>query len=180
MFGSKSQDRTAKSTAREAGPTRGSASPEPGHSLIASDMSIDGDCEVKGALRVEGRIVGDVRAGSLELAESGSIRGNVRSTGGDGPNRPFVIGGQVSGCVEAPFVQVGPTGTIRGGVVCRQGDVRGTVAGGVVGRERIAVGGTAVVDGELRTLRLAFEEGGQLNGSVVMSDEPSGRSKPAE
>jgi len=178
MFGAKSQETTTKSSVPRAGVAQAGGSPEPGRSVIASDLSIEGNCEAKGFLRVEGRIVGDVRAGTIEIAESGSIRGNVRSTGGDGSKRPFVIGGQVSGRVEAPFVRVDPTGIVGGGVVCRQADVRGTVEGGVVGRERIAVGGTAVVEGELRTLRLAFEEGGQLNGSVVMSEDRSDRSEP--
>ncbi|NNF14429.1 MAG: polymer-forming cytoskeletal protein [Gemmatimonadetes bacterium] len=132
-------------------------------------MTISGDCIVEGLIRIEGTIVGDVRAAGLELARSGSVKGDLTATGGDG-GETFVIAGEVDGRVHAPKVEVGPNGTVLGGVDADEAKVRGRVEKGIVARKRLTLEETAVVEGDVRATVLALKEGGQVNGTIVMGE----------
>ena len=49
-------------------------------SIIASDMTVVGDLETEGVVRIEGRIRGTVRAGAQVLVSAGAvIEGDLRS-----------------------------------------------------------------------------------------------------
>lgn len=140
-----------------------------GTSVIAKEMRISGDCVVDGRIRIEGTVVGDVRAAGLELTRSGSVKGDLSAAGG-GVSEPFVIAGRVDGRVHAPSVEVGPEGSIMGGVEADEAKVRGRVEGGIVARKRLILEETAVVEGDVRASTLALKEGGQVNGTIIMGD----------
>ncbi len=165
MLGKKTKDQEeARGTS-----ARSAASASPGTSVIAREMVITGDCIVEGRIRIEGTIVGDVRAAGLELARSGSVKGDLTATQGpDG--EPFVIAGEVDGRVHAPKVEVGPNGAILGGVEADEAKVRGRVEKGILARKRLFLEETAVVEGDVRATNLALKEGGQVNGTIVMGD----------
>jgi cytoskeletal protein CcmA (bactofilin family) len=64
-------------------------------SIIASDMTVIGDLETEGVVRVEGRVRGTVRAGTQVLVASGAV------IEGDLHAQEAVIAGQVSGAIHA-------------------------------------------------------------------------------
>lgn len=145
--------------------------PDRGTSVISKEMRIEGDCIVEGSVRIEGRISGSVKALGLELAESGSVEGDLSAAGAGGKDgRAFVISGRVDGSVDAPRVDITPTGSVLQGVVADEAHVRGRIEGGIVARHRLVLEETAVVEGDVRARRLALKEGGQVNGTILMGD----------
>lgn len=165
MLGKKTKDQEVSQRT----PGRSGAPASAGTSVISREMRINGDCIVEGRIRIEGTIVGDVQAAGLELARSGSVKGDLTATQGpDG--EPFVIAGEVDGRVHAPKVEVGPNGSILGGVEADEAKVRGRVEKGIVARKRLILEETAVVEGDVRATNLALKEGGQVNGTIVMGD----------
>ncbi len=69
--------------------------PEAVISIIGAGMSLDGDCETDGSLRIEGTIRGNVRAGkSVAIGKNGLVDGSIFT-------QDAVISGQVLGSVTA-------------------------------------------------------------------------------
>jgi cytoskeletal protein CcmA (bactofilin family) len=64
-------------------------------SIIASDMTVIGDLETEGVVRVEGRVRGAVRVGAQILVAQGAV------IEGDLHTQEAVIAGQVSGAIHA-------------------------------------------------------------------------------
>jgi cytoskeletal protein CcmA (bactofilin family) len=64
-------------------------------SIIASDMTVIGDLETEGVVRIEGTIKGTVRVGSQVLVAQGAV------IEGDLHTQEAVIAGQVSGAIHA-------------------------------------------------------------------------------
>lgn len=64
-------------------------------SIIGSGMTVVGDCETAGTLRIEGRVEGTVRAGkAVVVGKEGSVKGDILT-------QDAVIGGEVSGSIVA-------------------------------------------------------------------------------
>jgi cytoskeletal protein CcmA (bactofilin family) len=66
-----------------------------GLSIVAKDLTISGDLQADGVIRVEGRVIGNVHAGDQVLISEGGI------VEGDVVTREAVIGGRVHGCITA-------------------------------------------------------------------------------
>jgi cytoskeletal protein CcmA (bactofilin family) len=64
-------------------------------SIVAKDMSIVGDLETEGVVRIEGRIRGTIRAASQVLVGQGA------QVEGDLHTREAVVGGEVIGSIHA-------------------------------------------------------------------------------
>jgi cytoskeletal protein CcmA (bactofilin family) len=64
-------------------------------SIIASDMTVIGDLETEGVVRIEGRVKGTVRVGAQVLVATGAV------IEGDLHTQEAVIAGQVSGSIRA-------------------------------------------------------------------------------
>ena len=64
-------------------------------SIIASDMTVIGDLETEGVVRIEGRVKGTVRVGAQVLVATGAV------IEGDLHTQEAVIAGQVSGGIRA-------------------------------------------------------------------------------
>src|SRR3954453_6112296 len=64
-------------------------------SIIASDMTVIGDLETEGVVRIEGRIKGAVRVGAQVLVAAGAV------IEGDLHTQEAIIAGQVSGAIHA-------------------------------------------------------------------------------
>ena len=62
-------------------------------SIIASDMTVIGDLETEGVVRVEGRVRGTVRAAAQVLVAAGAV------IEGDLHTQEAVVAGQVSGAI---------------------------------------------------------------------------------
>jgi len=151
-------------------------------SVISKDMRIVGDCETDGRLRIEGRITGNVSAGGLEVASSGSVEGDITAREGNGRTQAIVIDGRVEGAVRADRVEVRLGGTVSGGVFADEAVIHGKVRKGILARTRLVLEETAAVEGDVRARRLALKEGGQVNGNIRMGDQAAAdlaKDKPA-
>ena len=62
--------------------------------IVGNDTRIAGIVNVKGTIRVDGIVEGDVQADWVVVGEYGKIRGNTRTRG-------MVVGGSVEGNIEA-------------------------------------------------------------------------------
>jgi len=62
--------------------------------IVGNDTRIAGKVSVKGTVRVDGIVEGDVQADWVVVGETGKILGNIRTRG-------MVVGGSVEGNIEA-------------------------------------------------------------------------------
>ena len=62
--------------------------------VVGADSTIKGELAIKGTLRIDGAVEGDIRADWVIVGETGRIRGNVAA-------RAMVVGGRVEGNLEA-------------------------------------------------------------------------------
>ena len=101
-----------------------------GYSLLDAQLSITGDLETAGSLRIEGNLDGSVlNADSVVIG----------------------VGSRISGDIHAREVVVG-----------------GTITGNVHASERVELQATAVVTGDVHTGSILVQEGGVVNGRVLM------------
>ena len=61
---------------------------------------------------------------------------------------------------------IGPNGNIKADLVAREIIVRGKVEGKVVAKDKLQIGSTGEINGEVQTGRLAIEDGATLRGKV--------------
>ena len=61
---------------------------------------------------------------------------------------------------------IGPNGNIKADLVAREIIVRGKVEGKVIARDKLQIGSTGEITGEVQTGRLAIEDGATLRGKV--------------
>ena len=101
-------------------------------SLVGEDAKFNGDLVIKGTIRVDGSVFGNVDVDWLILGEKAFIQGNVSACG-------VVVGGKMEGNIDAKEV-VG---------IKRKGNVRGNI----------------------RTAKLTVDEGGIVDGRIIMSME---------
>ena len=81
-------------------------------SIIASDMTVIGDLETEGVVRVEGRVKGTVRVGAQVLVAAGAV------IEGDLHTQEAVIAGQVSGAIHArERVELQATAMVAGDIL---------------------------------------------------------------
>jgi cytoskeletal protein CcmA (bactofilin family) len=113
-------------------------------------------------------------SGFRDLPAAGASRGaatisqGIRIKGEITGSEDLFIDGLVEGKLNLAngSVTVGPNGTVKADVSAREVIVRGKVDGKVAGRERVQLWGTANVNGEVQTERLAIEDGAVLRGKV--------------
>jgi cytoskeletal protein CcmA (bactofilin family) len=81
-------------------------------SIVASDMTVIGDLETEGVVRIEGRIRGTVRAAAQVLVAAGAV------IEGDLHTQEAVVAGQVSGAIHArDRVELQATAVVTGDIV---------------------------------------------------------------
>jgi len=146
--------------------------------VIAKGMRVVGDCEIDGAVRIEGDVTGNVRARKVELTQSGHVHGDVLPVEGGGGGEVVQVGGQVGGAVHAAEVEVHRGGTVNGSVSAERATIHGRVGGGIIVRDRLALGETAVVEGEIQARRLAIKEGGLFDGAIRMTSAVAAAAVP--
>ncbi len=61
---------------------------------------------------------------------------------------------------------VGPNGNVKADLVAREIIVRGKVEGKVIARDKLQIGSTGEITGEVQTGRLVIEDGATLRGTV--------------
>ena len=119
---------TAKPAVPTTGERRRARDSQGGLSIVARDLTITGNLEAEGVIRIEGRVVGNVQAGDqVLLCEGGVIEGDVLA-------REAVIGGQVLGCIAAQErVELQASALVHGDIATRRLVIQegGRVNGGV-------------------------------------------------
>jgi cytoskeletal protein CcmA (bactofilin family) len=135
------------------------------------------------APRVEQPVVRSVAGLTAEVVQpSGGIitstlliKGEVR--GSD----DLYIDGEVQGTIHLSNgrVTVGPHGKISADVDAREIIVRGKVQGALRGRDRVEIGSTGEVRGDIATLRIAIGEGAQIHSRVEIARADTTENKTA-
>ena len=108
-------------------------------SIVASDMTVIGDLETEGVVRIEGRIRGTVRAAAQVLVAAGAV------IEGDLHTQEAVVAGQVSGAIIArERVELQATAVVQGDIhTPRIAIVEGARVSG-----EVKMDGAVVPDGE--------------------------------
>jgi cytoskeletal protein CcmA (bactofilin family) len=101
-------------------------------------------------------------SGSASVSQGIRIRGEI--TGSEN----LFIDGQIEGKLDLgnASVTVGPNGVVKADITAREVIVRGRVDGKVVGNERIQIGSSGQITGEIHCERIAIEDGAVLRGKV--------------
>jgi cytoskeletal protein CcmA (bactofilin family) len=105
------------------------------------------------------------------------IKGEIRG------REDLYIDGEVQGSIHVVDgrVTIGPHGKISADVEAREIVIRGTVKGSLRGRDRVEVGRTGNIRGDITTLRIAIEEGAQVHSKVeIARGEDSRSTRPNE
>jgi cytoskeletal protein CcmA (bactofilin family) len=99
------------------------------------------------------------------LTSSLIIKGEIRG------HEDLYIDGEVQGSIHLVDgrVTIGPHGKISADVDAREIIVRGIVNGSLRGRDRVEVGRTGEIRGDISTLRIAIEEGAQVHSKVEIT-----------
>lgn len=90
---------------------RAAVEPGSGYSLLDSQLTVTGDIETTGSLRIDGRLKGNIRnADTVVVGVGASMTGDLHA-------REVIIGGSLSGNVSATErVELQPTGIVVGNV----------------------------------------------------------------
>jgi len=149
IFGSSAKAASEK----PAGQGKGS-SPATTLSIVGTGMTVRGDLETDGVVKVEGTVDGHVKAGSQVLvAKGGVVHGDIETT-------EAVVGGAVKGAIRAKErVEVQAGASVEGDVTTR----------------RIAVAEGATLNGQIRMGDGAWslDERGTESKAVARTQQPS-------
>jgi cytoskeletal protein CcmA (bactofilin family) len=97
-----------------------------------------------------------------------SITGDLTTTGS------LRVEGRLEGSIRgADSVVVGVGATIGGDIHAREVIVGGTITGNVHAVERLELQATAIVTGDVKTGSVLVQEGGVVNGRVIMTPPPA-------
>jgi len=103
------------------------------------------------------------------------IKGEVRGCD------DLYVDGEVQGTIHLSEgrVTVGPHGKIAADVEAREIVVRGKVKGALRGRDRVEIGSTGEVHGDIATTRIAIGEGAQIHSKVEITRAEDSRNNRA-
>ena len=120
--------------------------PGSGYSLLDSQLTVDGDIDTQGSLRIDGRLNGNIRrADTVVLGAGASMNGDVHA-------REVIVGGTLTGNVYASErVELQPTAVVTGDIAAQLVLVQegGVVNGRVQMQPPEAIEATSPHSGEL-------------------------------
>ncbi len=111
---------------------------------------------------------------SASISQGIRIKGEVTGT------EDLFVDGFVEGKLNLTAnscLTVGPNGNVKADLNAREIIVRGKVEGRVTARDKLQIGSTGQITGEVQTDRLAIEDGAMLRGKVEAGKQIS---KPAD
>jgi cytoskeletal protein CcmA (bactofilin family) len=124
----------------------------------------------------------DLSGSNSVLSRAGaSISQGIRIKGEVTGTEDLFVDGYVEGKLNLTAnccLTVGPNGNVKADLVAREIIVRGKVEGKVTARDRLQIGSTGEITGEVQTDRLAIEDGALLRGKVEAGKQIV--TKPAE
>src|SRR6202166_923893 len=138
------------------GPTNPNTSPAPGpvntKQLSSVPTSSNGVACLSQGIRIKGEITG-----SEDLFIDGNVEGKVT--------------------FRNAVLTVGPNASVKGDIDAREIVVRGRVEGKLDGSERVQIWHSAKVTGDIRSQRIAIEDGAEFRGKVEAGKPPA---RPAD
>jgi cytoskeletal protein CcmA (bactofilin family) len=95
----------------ERAPERASAGGNDGFSLLSANLTVIGDIESEGTVRLDGRLEGSIRRAAIVILGSGaSIKGNITA-------REVLVGGTVEGNIDAADrIELQPSAVVTGDI----------------------------------------------------------------
>lgn len=101
------------------------------------------------------------------IGEHTRILGNLEGKGN------LRIDGEVEGNLKVEsLVVIGPKGRVRGEIQANQISISGCVEGNCIARDRIELQSSAVISGNLTSMRIEMKDGAKLQGKVeIMQNE---------
>jgi cytoskeletal protein CcmA (bactofilin family) len=113
--------------------------------------------------------------GSASSKAAACISQGIKIKGEVTGSEDLFVDGQVDGKLSLTngSLTIGPNGRVKADVTAREVIVRGTVEGKVSGRDKVLLGSTGQVTGEVQTDRLAIEDGAMLRGRVEAGKQPT-------
>ncbi len=105
----------------------------------------------------------------------------MRIVGDIESNGVIKVEGIVDGAVRgARQLLLGKGGTIHGDIHAVDAILGGVVVGTVIASERVEVQSTSSVEGDINTKSMVVFEGGMINGTVRMGEQPKPPRPPAQ
>jgi cytoskeletal protein CcmA (bactofilin family) len=116
------------------------------------------------------------RREATRITQSISVKGEI--TG----REDLFLDGEIHGSVKLTDanVTVGPNGRVNADIDAREIEVHGKVHGALRARERVRIGHSADVRGEISTQRIAIEDGAVFHGTVDIQRPGEARSPRRE
>jgi cytoskeletal protein CcmA (bactofilin family) len=116
-------------------------------------------------------------AGSENFAHLGRsvfIRGELSGS------EDIFVDGQVEGTIQlnGNSLTIGPNGRIRANITAKNVTVNGSIDGNIEAGERTDMRKTAVVKGDVRTRRIAIEEGAFFTGKLEILGDSKAQAGP--
>jgi cytoskeletal protein CcmA (bactofilin family) len=134
-------------------PVAGAAYGTPNSNASNSSSSTNPAAAIGRGIRIKGEVTG-----TEDLFVDGQVEGKLNLT--------------TNSCLT-----VGPNGDVKADLTAREIVVRGRVEGKVTARDKLLIGSTGQITGEVQTDRLAIEDGALLSGKVQAGRQPN---KPVE
>ena len=100
---------------------------------------------------------------AASIGQGIKIKGEVTGT------EDLFVDGYVEGKLNLAAdcsLTIGPNGNIKADLIAREIIVRGKVEGKAIARDKLQIGSTGEINGEVQTGRLAIEDGATLRGKV--------------
>ena len=111
---------------------------------------------------------------SLKKSPVVSIIGaNMKFNGKMVSDEDVIIYGQVSGAITAKMsdVTVGPCGQLTADILANRVNIEGAVVGDIVGGEKVTIGKTGHVVGNIQAPVVTLEDGAKFKGCIEMDPE---------
>ena len=138
------------------GPVNSTTSPVPGPGSAKQLSSVPTSSNAVACLSQGIRIKGEI-TGSEDLFIDGNVEGKVT--------------------FRNAVLTVGPNASVKGDIDAREIVIRGRVEGKLDGSERVQIWNTAKVNGDIRSQRIAIEDGAEFRGKVEAGKPPT---RPAD
>ncbi len=115
--------------------------------------------------------VSEPGGGAAALGKSVVVKGQIYS------REDLYLDGEVDGTIEVQDhrLTIGPNGRVRAAIKAREVVVRGTVHGDVFVSEKVEIRRDAKLVGDLKTARIAIEDGAYFKGSIDIIRQEAAR-----
>ncbi|HET6931271.1 MAG TPA: polymer-forming cytoskeletal protein [Candidatus Acidoferrum sp.] len=124
------------------------AAPANSKQLNSATASASGVASLSPGIRIKGEITG-----SEDLFIDGNVEGKVT--------------------FRNAVLTIGPNASVKADIDAREIVIRGRVEGKLDGSERVQIGSTAKVVGDIRSSRIAIEDGAEFRGKVEAGKAPA-------